>query len=124
MVALLARQISRDEKLSARRASCKGLLDQLPKNVSAVGARADQHAYWLLAVRCADPDAAIKRCRSAGFDATRGATSLRALFPGATPNAASLLETVVYLPHPAQLGERARRELAEVMADCVAHSDA
>ena len=61
------------------------------------------------------PDVFIERLQHFGFDATRGATSLRALIPDQTPYAKSILERVVYLPHPAEMDERLQKCLLQAV---------
>ena len=82
------------------------------------GQRAPSQGWWLFPVLCEDPNQVMTDLRRAGFDATRGATSLRAhetetrlkttpqeradegLVVGDCPNAQWLLDRVVYLPTP------------------------
>jgi len=121
LIALMARQIETTEDSSSRQTICREFLSQLPSEFTSFGINAERHAYWLLAIRCPKPDEALRILRSKGFDATRGTTSLRALDHGNTPDAARLIEAVVYLPHPAGLSNRARRKLADAVSNLAAH---
>ncbi len=114
MIALMAKQIAGAGSPSHRRAVCEEFLQMLPSG-AAVGALAQKHAYWLLPILADAPDKLICALRAKGFDATRGATSLRALSPSQTPRAKTLMDRVVYLPHPFKLTESERRRMAEVI---------
>ncbi len=120
MVALMARQMETTDDGASRQAICRDFLSLLPHAFTGLGRSADRHAYWLLAIRCSRSEDVLKFLRSRGFDATRGTTSLRALVPEETPDAARLIETVVYLPHPAGLPDRTRKKLAAALSDFAA----
>ena len=62
------------------------------------GQEASRHAWWLTPVLSSCPDRLIADLRRAGFDATRGTTSLRTIGSGELPEARRLLAQVVYLP--------------------------
>ena len=117
MIVLMAHQIKTTKDISSRQAVCLEFLSQLPSELTEIGVRAERHAYWLLAICCRKPDEILNFLRSHGFDATRGATSLRAFDPGSTPDAAQMLESVVYLPNPVGLSKRARRKLVGALCD-------
>jgi len=123
LVVLMAHQINTAEDASSRQSACLEFLSQLPPEFTKVGEHAERHAYWLLAICCRKPEEALDFLRSHGFDATRGTTSLRAETPGRTPVAARMLESVVYLPHPAGLSAGARRRLISALCDYAGRSE-
>ena len=55
---------------------------------------------WLLPVLADHPAALIAALAEEGYDATRGATSMRVIGPGPAPVAEDLMARVVYLPKP------------------------
>ncbi len=67
-----------------------------------VGNGASFHVHWLFPVLSDDPEKLVQALWSAGFDATRGGTSLYAVEGGATAprarNAQRIMSHVVYLP--------------------------
>lgn len=68
-------------------------------------------AAWLAPMICEQPQRVCSDLRAEGFDATRGATSLRCLDPLAAPLAAEMLEKIVYLPHPTHMSDKERDRL-------------
>ena len=68
---------------------------------------------WLPVI-AADPDGLVETLRRHGFDATRGATSLRA-FTSAGARASHLVDHIVYPPHPADMAARDRIRLIEAL---------
>ena len=119
----MADRISHAEDCSSRQNACIEFLARLPETLIDIGSSADKHAYWLLPIRVTDPESVVKELRSAGFDATRGTTSLRALVPSATPMAEGLMEDIVYLPHPDGLKVRERDRLVESVCAIAAAAD-
>ncbi|MCR9129536.1 MAG: DegT/DnrJ/EryC1/StrS family aminotransferase [Alphaproteobacteria bacterium] len=117
LLALAARQANACPDPSERRAAVARFLDQLPQGVRPPGTGADRHAWWLLALLHGEPASAVAALRQAGFDATRGATSLRAIDPDATPNAARLIKHAVYLPHPAHMSQAAAERMAQAVTE-------
>ena len=77
-------------------------LSLLPHASQGLASSADRHAYWLLGIRCSRSEDVLKFLRSRKGSTQRGLSMLRALVPEETPDAARLIETVVYLPHPAR----------------------
>lgn len=78
--------------------------------------------WWLLPVRHNRPADLVRTLRRQGLDATRGATSLRALTDAegfAHREASRLTDEVVYLPLPASpsQGDRLVRRLARALKD-------
>ncbi len=113
MIALLARRLAKAEAWESREDICKSFLLELPPTIAWPGARAERHEFGLLPLRSPDPDQAIAALRRAGFDATRGATSLRTLQPELTPQARKVMDEVVFVPNPATLSKRARLRLGK-----------
>ncbi len=115
---LLAKQIADDEGLAARRRVCEDFLASLPPGFR-LGDRAASHVHWLVPVDVPEPEAFIRILRRCGFDATRGATSLRAL-TGPNAVASALMAHIVYLPHPADMDTRARTRLSAAVVKALA----
>jgi perosamine synthetase len=110
MVVLMARQIANAPSAQTRRRICDEFVGALPETAR-VGSAARDNAYWLMPVRANSPQSFVSRLRAEGFDASRGATSLRALDPERTEGARMLMDGVVYVPNPADLTSRARSKL-------------
>lgn len=120
LLVLLARRIAdagREEE--KRRRIAQAFLARLPASLTAVGSSAARHAFWLLPLACSDPDRVIERLRGAGFDATRGTTSLRCLDP-TLPEATQLMRRIVYIPHPSELTEGSRERLLNAVLSATA----
>ena len=113
---LLARRLGQGAD-PARAARARALLSRLRPEIPRPGAAAANHAFWLLPILARDPDRLCAALRARGFDATRGATSMRVVeAPGAElPNARRLLAEVVYLPSTARLPDA---ELARLASLC------
>ena len=111
---LLAKQIVEAGSPTRRQSASLAFLNQLPVECR-VAQFAESNAYWLMPILVDQPDFFIERLQHFGFDATRGATSLRALIPDQTPYAKSILERVVYLPHPAEMDERLQKCLLQAV---------
>lgn len=118
MVALLAHQIRTAPDPMPRRVLCSEFADALPAQAR-VGKAARNNAHWLMPIVTRSPETVIAKLRAAGFDATRGATSLRALDPSGNPQAHALMKTVVYLPNPAEMPSRARTRLLRAVHDAL-----
>ncbi|MEQ8403689.1 MAG: DegT/DnrJ/EryC1/StrS family aminotransferase [Oceanicaulis sp.] len=108
---VMARQIADCPPAAPRRALAQAFAQRLPEGLHAPAAGLEAHAWWLFPVITQEPDALVAALRKAGFDATRGATSLRVIDHEAAPRAAALLANIVYLPHPAEMGARPRERL-------------
>jgi dTDP-4-amino-4,6-dideoxygalactose transaminase len=124
MIALMRRRLRQAPDISARRRRSLAVLASLPVPTR-VGHRAEAHGYWTTCVASPAPAAVVRRLRSAGFDATRGATSMRALSGtrAPAPNAESLIGEVVYLPVTAGVPERVLPRLAACAAQALATVD-
>lgn len=114
LLVLMGRQISTTPSAGARREVCDTFARSLP-NAARVGVSAHNNAYWLMPIRADNAEDLVLRLRRAGFDATRGATSLRALDPEHSEQARALIEDVVYVPNPADLAPDARDRLKQAV---------
>lgn len=120
---LRRRRRYRVDDLGGRIAAATAVATRLP--VGAVpGWRSRSHCHWLLPLQCDDPDALVQRLHRAGFDATRGATSLhvvsstlgQACVDAAAPAAQRMMSRMLYLP--VELASRRElRELAGIVED-------
>ncbi len=115
MLVLMARRIFSSGDETERQMKSRAVLKSLDANMSRIGSRSDKHAHWLLPVHLTDSEAAVRTLRACGFDATRGATSLCVHDDKAAPNAAHLLDHVVYVPSPAEMNEPSRRRLTRTL---------
>ena len=113
LLALLARQAGEDDSVADRRRVCEAFLASLPGGFR-IGDAAQSHVHWVLPLAVPDPDAFIRILRRRGFDATRGATSLRA-FTGTDTYCGALMDHIVYLPHPADMDARARTRMRDAV---------
>jgi dTDP-4-amino-4,6-dideoxygalactose transaminase len=88
------------------------------------GANAAAHAWWLTPLLVEDPAAVMAELRAAGFDASRGATSLCAVrAPGhSTPNADYLLRKILYLPNSSHLTNGDLERLIECLRASIKRS--
>jgi dTDP-4-amino-4,6-dideoxygalactose transaminase len=117
LLALLARRLRDAAPPHGRQARAEAVLGALRQPLAAAVPRAPGATWWLCPVLSHDPDRLVAELRRLGFDATRGATSLRALeAPAASaPQARRLMREVVYLPvTPYLTGEASRRLAAAV----------
>jgi dTDP-4-amino-4,6-dideoxygalactose transaminase len=115
----MARRIAMSPDAESRRRIGRAFEDALPEDAR-VGGGVQTSAFWLMPILVSDPAGFIDRLRAAGFDATRGATSLRALAPDQTATAKALIENVVYVPNPADLSGRARGKLLAAVSTALA----
>ena len=121
MLVLMAQRLFSAGGESERQTRSRALLETLDPDMRHIGRRSDKHAHWLCPVYVAEPRAAVRTLRALGFDATRGATSLCVLDEKATPNAAHLLDHIVYLPSPADMNEPSRQRLATALQNLDKH---
>lgn len=98
LLSVMARRLTLHPRSSWRRANATRLRAALRSDVYCPGAHAIDHAFWLFPILVLNAPDVISALRAEGFDATRGATSMRVIGGGHTPNAGKLLERVVYLP--------------------------
>lgn len=122
LLRLLARRTSRPAG-GAWRTKAGAVLDaELSATFQRPGAAAEAQAFWLYPVLVDDPVAAMAAMRAAGFDATRGATSLRAITDGTNvlaPNASRLIERVLYLPISPLMSESTLGRMAGALRENV-----
>ncbi len=86
------------------------MLEKLSRMFTVPGVAAKPKHWWLAPMLTDDPDTMIAALRCIGYDATRGATSMRVIGGDdahETPQATRLINSVVYLPKP-----RNRKEAA------------
>lgn len=103
----LKRRLSQSAYLADYSKPARSLAQQPELSHLFPGWEAANHAAWLFPVFSQNPDRLMRALRSHGFDATRGATSLRALTSKrkgvdekAPQYVTRLLQGVVYLPSP------------------------
>jgi len=122
LLRLLARRTSQAVG-GAWRTNAGAVLDaELLATFDRPGSAAQTQAFWLYPVLVDDPLAAMASMRAAGFDATRGATSLRAITDGTNvlaPNATRLIDRVLYLPISPSMTERTLRRMARALRENV-----
>ena len=114
MLKLMHRRLSTPVSDAERVAANRSVLERLPPAMAAIAADTPDHHYWLTPILIDDPGAASDALVKRGYDATRGATSLRAIETDArqAPNARALMERVLYLPPPFKLSAKRREALA------------
>lgn len=95
----------------------------LEPHVRHLGGEASRRTHWLFPVVSRDPDTLVAAGRAAGFDLTRGSSTLVALGPGC-PQAHAAMADVVYLPAYAEMAEPELARLAAVVNRCEATSPA
>ncbi len=101
-------------RLHRRRLAGEQLAAWLHPRVEHLGGQADGHTHWLFPVVSREPDALVTAGRAAGFDLTRGSSTLVTVDPNCA-EASRAMQGVVYLPayHPMPAAALAR--LAEVV---------
>lgn len=124
LLGLLERRLNCDNpERIARRAACGERVSRaLPDWIERPGKYASAHTYWVYPIVAEEPDRLIAAFRDAGFDATRGTTSLAAI--AAPPNrpecepveARHVLARMVYLPVYPELPERELERLVALVS--------
>ncbi len=114
---LINAQTSQPQDYQTRHRTCRNFAGRLPPVVVELGQKARDHAFWLFPILAPNPEVLISHLRANGFDATRGATSMRVLQPEKTPHAKALMEKIVYLPNPADLPRRHQDRLYKYLND-------
>jgi perosamine synthetase len=117
LLALLRRRLRTfDAKRLARRAERgEAAARSLPRSVFQPGRAAGERTHWVFPIAVQDPSGAIETLRAHGFDATAATSSIAAVEPA--PEAARLMEKVVFVPVYPELPERAFRRLLRVLED-------
>ena len=113
---LLAHRLGHDDPAHVQRRARAGelLAGALQPHVRHLGGRAARRTHWLFPVVATDPDALVAAGRAAGFDLTRGSSTLVALDPRCR-QAAAAMATVVYLPAYAAMSDADLHRLAAVV---------
>ena len=122
LLRLLARRTARAAGGEWRAFAGRVLDTELGDAFQRPGSAAGTQAFWLYPVLVSDPVAAMASMRAAGFDATRGATSLRAITEGTNvlaPNATRLIDQVLYLPIAPAMSERTLKRMARALREGV-----
>lgn len=122
LLRLLARRSSQSMTERWRTHAGAILDDALAPTFERPGRVAPVQAFWLYPVLVEDPAGAVASMRAAGFDATRGATSLRSLIDSrdlAVSNAELLMRHVLYLPIAPTMSEFTLRRMATVLRERV-----
>ena len=106
--------------LAPRVAAAHQLASAMP-GVPRAGSAAPTHVHWVFPIWSERPETLVRRLWHAGFDATRGATSLHAVAASATGaedanEARRMIERVVYLPFDTLDARRLDRLAAIVVA--------
>ncbi|SDT22129.1 DegT/DnrJ/EryC1/StrS aminotransferase family protein [Friedmanniella luteola] len=116
LLALLAHRLEHDDPVRVQRRARAGerLADALDPHVRRLGARASRRTHWLFPVVADDPEGLVLAGRAAGFDLTRGSSTLVALDP-ACARAQAAMAGVVYLPAYPEMGDAALDRLAAVV---------
>ena len=116
LLALMRRRIERfdDATIRARVDAVRHFGDSAP-GVRRPGRAAPHHTHWVFPVLSDDPDALAQALRAAGFDATRGASSMHAM-DGAGEALRDLMEHLLYLPVYAGVSDRELARLAALVA--------
>ena len=119
LAALLAARLKEEHDHQSRRAATQELELACGSVARPVGQNATLHSAWLAPLLVEEPAKVVSALRQAGFDATRGATSLRAIDANAAVLAAEVIRQVVYLPHPADLNAKQRSRLHSAVVSAV-----
>ena len=87
----------------------------MPASLTLLGGEGDKHAHWLFPVLCEQPEQLISHLRRAGFDATRGGTTLSPIRNGerVASQVEDIFKRIVYLPVDGHLSQG---ELTDLMA--------
>jgi len=119
MLKLLYRRLTTPVSDVERVEANRDVLGRLPTPMVAIAADIPDHYYWLTPILLDDPGAASKALVRRGYDATRGATSLRAIETEErkAPHARALMPRVLYLPPPFKLSAQRREALAQAVRE-------
>ena len=116
LLALLAHRLEHDDgqRVQQRARAGERLRAALDPHVRVLGDHAARRTHWLFAVVVDDPDALVAAGRAAGFDLTRGSSTLVALDPGCAA-ARDAMAGAVYLPAYAAMTDAQLDRLAAVV---------
>ncbi|MFP4296578.1 MAG: DegT/DnrJ/EryC1/StrS family aminotransferase [Spirulinaceae cyanobacterium] len=115
MIALLRRRLQSGWDGKIRTETAQKFLNCLDSAVMIPGKAAKNHSFWLVAIATHNPATLMVRLRENGFDATQGATSLRAMAD--CPVAKHILEQILYLPVSPFMPESELLRLAALIND-------
>jgi dTDP-4-amino-4,6-dideoxygalactose transaminase len=103
------------EWVAARQQVAREAIDRLG-GISRPGQSAAAHTHWVFPILCEAPDQVASRMWAAGFDATRGASSLHVLSgERSAPTAQAVMERILYLPVLNASGPGQLERLAQVL---------
>ena len=130
LLALLERRLTRFDpaRIERRIAVAKRAIALMP-GIPRPGERARAHFHWVFPIQSACPDQLMERLWSAGFDATRGASSLTVVPPPrdrpelAATQAQQAMQRVLYLPVYSGVRDRDLQKLARVVTSLALHVD-
>ena len=111
------------DRLRRRAAAGAWLASNLPTGLRPAGRAMNGHTHWLFPVMATQPDELIAACRAAGFDASRGASSIAAVpapanRPEADPvDARRMMAALVFLPAYPELPRGSLARLVSVISD-------
>jgi perosamine synthetase len=116
LLSMMAWRLTHDDAAALQRRRQAGLLlaAELVPAVATLGGEGARHSYWLFPIVSRTPERLIAAGRAAGFDLTRGSSTLVAIDP-CCRLADAAMRDVVYLPAYAELPEGALARLAEVV---------
>ncbi len=116
LLAVLVRRLRHydAERVAERRRAGQILAGALSPEVVQLGGRAAGRTHWLFPVVARDPEGLVAAGRAAGFDLTRGSSTLIAL-DQRCERASRAMATVVFLPAYAGMSEHDLRRLAAVV---------
>ncbi|MEC4803772.1 MAG: aminotransferase class V-fold PLP-dependent enzyme [Jaaginema sp. PMC 1079.18] len=113
MIALLRRRLRSRWDSQGRQKTAQMFLSCLNNAVLIPGQQTEYHSFWLVAIATHNPTQSIVKLRQNGFDATQGATSLRAM--SNCPIAKQILDQILYLPISPFMPESTLLRLAEII---------
>jgi perosamine synthetase len=131
LLAMLAHRLTHPATARVRRRAATGraFLGTLGPHVRVPGLSTQRHTFWLFPVIARDPDAAIRALRAAGFDATRGATSIAVVdAPPERPelhadNARRMMDELLFLPVYPEADRASLCRLADLVNDLCVERD-
>lgn len=115
MIALLRRRLQSGWDGKIRTETAQKFLKLLDSAVVIPGKAAKHHSFWLVAIATENPVTLMVELRENGFDATQGATSLRAMAD--CPVAKQILDQILYLPVSPLMPESELLRLAALIND-------